>query len=169
MTLTGKKNNNSFSLIGNQTCSNMVPDLDNIKTSCINVFLLPLQSDNWESPINNKFLLKIHKDKLNNLQAYFNNEDIAHYLEIINLLEILIPLYEKWKQENPDKANNIISMVYTTTMIKIKPEYEIYHQIFGKPDKILGQTYNSKFLIKIQDLMKKENITIEKIKVSLLN
>ena len=168
MSLSGKINTKHFILSGKNS-GTIIPDLDNIKTSCINVFLLPLQSDNWESPINNKFLLKINKDKLINLQAYFNNEDITHYLEIINLLEILIPLYEKWKQENPDKANNIISMVYTTTMIKIKPEYEIYHQIFGKPDKILGQTYNSKFLIKILDLMKKENITIEKIKVSLLN
>jgi hypothetical protein len=58
-------------------------------------------------------------------------------------------------------------MVYTTTMLKIKPEYEIYHQLLGKPDRILGDKYNSTKLLKIQSLMKEENINLEKIRQQL--
>jgi hypothetical protein len=150
-----------------KSSSVFIPDFEPIKNSCINVFLLPLQSENWETPTANQFLLELHKKKLTHLQTFFANDDITHYLEIVSLLQMLIPLYEKWKKENPDKSNNIISMVYTTTMLKIKPEYEIYHQLLGKPDRILGDKYNSTKLLKIQSLMKEENINLEKIRQQL--
>ena len=166
MSLSGKATNYGISLKGNNNQDNSMymPELHSIKTSCINIFLLPLQSENWAIPLENQFLLDIHKQKLSTLYLFFKNEEIIHYLEIISLLQILLPIYEKWKKDNPDTKNNIISMVYITTMLKIKPEYEIYHQIFGKPNRILNEIYNSKHLLNIQTWMKEENITIDKLK-----
>ena len=165
MSLSGKATKKMLSLKGNnQDASISIPEFNSIKTSCINIFLLPLQCENWSTPIENQFLLDIHKQKLATLQLFFKNEEISHYLEIISLLQILLPIYEKWKKDHPDTKNDIISMVYITTMLKIKPEYEIYHQIFGKPNRILNETYNSKHVLNIQTWMKEENITLDKLK-----
>lgn len=173
MSLSGKSKSNAsmISLHGkgsNQDDSLYIPEFHSIKISCINIFLLPLQSDNWSIPLENRFLLDIHKQKLNNLQLFFKHEEVNHYLEIISLLQLLLPIYEKWKKENPDTKSDVISMVYTTTMLKIKPEYEIYHQLLGKPNRLLNETYNSKTLLNIQSWMKEENINLEKIKQRLL-
>ena len=169
MSLSGKPTNKMISLKGNNLDNSMyIPEFHSIKTSCINIFLLPLQSENWAIPLENQFLLDIHKKKLSTLQFFFKHEEIAHYLEIISLLQILLPIYEKWKKDNPDTTNNIISMVYITTMLKIKPEYEIYHQIFGKPNRLLNEIYNSKHVLNIQTWMKEENITLDKLKHKLL-
>ena len=169
MSLSGKPTNYRMSLKGNNLDTTIyIPEFNSIKTSCINIFLLPLQSENWLTPLENQFLLDIHKQKLSALQLFFKNEEITHYLEIISLLQILLPIYEKWKKDNPDTKNNIISMVYITTMLKIKPEYEIYHQIFGKPNRLLNETYNSKHVLNIQTWMKEENITLDKLKHKLL-
>jgi hypothetical protein len=49
-------------------------------------------------------------------------------------------------------------------MIKLKPEYEIYDSILGKPQKINKETYNEIIINEIQKLMIMENTTYDKIK-----
>ena len=59
--------------------------------------------------------------------------------------------------------NGVINMVYRTTKIRLKPEYEIYHIILGKPDMKLKEKYMEEVLIDIRTLMSKERITFEQI------
>ena len=49
-------------------------------------------------------------------------------------------------------------------MIKLKPEYELYDNILGKPLKINKQKYNDDIINDLQKWMIMDNITYEKIK-----
>ena len=49
-------------------------------------------------------------------------------------------------------------------MIKLKPEYELYDNILGKPLKSKKQKYNDDIINDLQKWMTMDNITYEKIK-----
>jgi hypothetical protein len=53
-------------------------------------------------------------------------------------------------------------------MIKLKPEYELYDAIFGKPKRENNQIYNDSIIEMIQQLLTRENMTFQKIKEVLL-
>jgi len=59
--------------------------------------------------------------------------------------------------------------MYKTTMIRLKPEYEIYDNIIGKPKREKNESYNELIIKDIQLLLKNENITFNKIKDIILN
>ena len=46
----------------------------------------------------------------------------------------------------------------------MKPEYEIYNLIFGKPDKKNQETYNMSYINEIQQMLNEDDVTFEKIK-----
>ena len=60
---------------------------------------------------------------------------------------------------------NLSTMIYkTSTLLKLKPEYEIYDLILGKPDKKLKQKYNDEIITCIEKLLCIDNINFNKIK-----
>jgi hypothetical protein len=61
--------------------------------------------------------------------------------------------------------NDVVTMVYKTTMIQLLPEYEIYNSILGKPKREKNQSYNQDIINDIKNLMMSlENINYNKIK-----
>jgi len=61
-------------------------------------------------------------------------------------------------------SNEIMTMVFKTSMIKLLPEYEIYDSIFGKPKRELNEKYDDDVINKIKELLKEYDITYRKIK-----
>jgi hypothetical protein len=59
---------------------------------------------------------------------------------------------------------DVLTLMYKTTMIKLKPEYEIYDNILGKPERSLNQKYNEEIINVIQHLLNIDNINFNKIK-----
>ena len=49
-------------------------------------------------------------------------------------------------------------------MIRLRPEYEIYDAIFGKPKREKNQFYNDETIIFIKRALIQENISFKKIK-----
>jgi hypothetical protein len=88
------------------------------------------------------------------------------------MLKVFKVLIEKHKiLEDYDKnvnakrdSNEIMTMVFKTTMIKLLPEYEIYNSIFGKPKRELNEKYDVDIIGKIKELLKEDDITYKKIK-----
>jgi hypothetical protein len=67
------------------------------------------------------------------------------------------------------KTNDFTSIVYKTAMIKLKPEYELYDAIFGKPKRDKNQSYNDATISSIRHLLTRENTTFQKIKEQILS
>jgi hypothetical protein len=68
---------------------------------------------------------------------------------------------ERRLYQNP--KNQLISMVYRTTMIKLKPEYELYDNILGKPQRVKNEYYNEEIIKEIQKWMLLEDVSYQKI------
>ena len=67
------------------------------------------------------------------------------------------------------EKNYITSMIYKTTKIVLLPEYEIYNSIIGKPKRSTNEKYNENIINEIARLIKREDITYDKIKTIVEN
>ena len=74
-----------------------------------------------------------------------------------------------FRSSSSNETNEIINMVYRTTLIKIMPEYEIYDNIIGKPKREENQVYKEDIIQDIQRYMLLENTTFQIIRDKITN
>jgi hypothetical protein len=90
------------------------------------------------------------------------------YKELINAFEAI--LLEHQQLEELEKtiyggdSKDVTTMIYRTAMIRLKPEYEIYDILYGKPKRSENEEYNMVIVEYIERLLKIEGITFHKIK-----
>jgi hypothetical protein len=90
------------------------------------------------------------------------------YKELINAFEAILAehqqLEELEKTIYSGDSKDVTTMIYRTAMIRLKPEYEIYDILYGKPQRSENQDYNVILIEYIEHLLKIEGITFHKIK-----
>ena len=142
-----------------------------LKERILNNYLIPLVSKQWNVLKENIYFI----DEIQNKIKYHNDiykqdePELVAYNEMLKVFKVLI---EKQKMlEDYDKtmngkrdSNEIMTMVFKTSMIKLLPEYEIYNSIFGKPKRELNEKYDDDIISKIKELLKEDDITYKKIK-----
>jgi hypothetical protein len=152
--------------------SNIVKDVSfefkKIKIRILNLFILPLLSKKWKIIKDNLFLLDQLKHKIDYFYNCYKTEEILLYKDVLNMFDFFIQ--QQIQLEDMEKKiygtsqkDQVISMVYRTTMIKLKPEYELYDNILGKPKRIENQTYREDIIDDICKFMTLENINYQKI------
>ena len=60
-------------------------------------------------------------------------------------------------------------MIYKTAMVKLKPEYEIYDILFGRPLRSKNEEYKQYIIDEIQQLLTVHDVTFDKIRFFLTN
>lgn len=135
-----------LSLLGKGTMSenNMFGGIpkEEMKKKMIDKLLIPLFQKKWDKVDENLLLFgntfRALKDEM--------------YLYLLKTIELLV-------QEHKMKlAPSEPQLMFILPPIKLKPEYEIYKLIFG------NSKYDDAKLERIRKLLKKENITFDKIK-----
>lgn len=144
-------------------------EIQQFKIQIINSFLLPLYSKRWQYLKENFFLIDSFKQKIHYLYNKYKSDEIILYFDMINLCEILVDNFVKLEMEEKSNMTNkveqlSVSLVYKTAMIKLKPEYELYDSIRGKPQRSNNEEYNEDIIQDIQKLMVMDNINYELIK-----
>ena len=173
-TLTGKNVITGNNLSGkNEYSQKSIPiDIKNLKIKIINNIILPLISKQWSQLYENMFFLETIKQKIDYYYQLYKLEDLLLYKDIICAFEQIVnehtQLADLEKKVYSQRSDEFTSIVYKTTMIRLKPEYEVYDAIYGKPKRELKQFYNEQVVLFIRRLMNKENITFIKIKEQLL-
>ena len=152
----------------NENVNHIIPfQIKKLKIRIMNLFWLPLIAKKWQVLQKNLFLLDGLKRKLEYYYASYQLEDLLLYKDLLHLFEIFVEqqvqleTMEKKIHQNP--KNQIISMVYRTTMIKLKPEYELYDHILGKPLREKQETYREEVIQEIQRCMLLEDVSYQKI------
>lgn len=174
--LSGKNTSNKYHLTGKINAKNTIPyEINKLKIRILDLFILPLLSKQTSKIQENRFLLDRFKEKLNTYHKMYKIEELLLYKEMLNIYEVFadqqLQLEEttaKIDKENSSK-NDMITMMYITTMIKIKPEYELYNSILGRPKRELNETYKEGIIQDIQRCMIMENITFQKMKEIITN
>lgn len=172
-TLVGKNNGFCNNLLGrNETQKGIPNEIKSLKIKIINNIILPLISKQWEELYENMFFLDNIKQKLDKYYQLYKLEDLLLYKDIIRAFETIFnehtQLVDLEKKIHSNIGEEFTSIFYKTTMIRLKPEYEIYDAIFGKPKRDKNQSYNEDIIAFIRRSLNQEKTTFKKIKESVL-
>ena len=63
---------------------------------------------------------------------------------------------------------NLINIIYKTSMIKLKPEYDLYNLILGAPNIASGEDYNPEIINDILQMVGYVNTSFQKIQQGIL-
>jgi hypothetical protein len=167
-TLSGKFNYES-SLSGKMELKINYDKLKEIKIYLLNKILLPAIQNNWDKLKENLLCLNNIEDKLNYYSEKYPLGELDYYKNLIRLTELLMLKDKEIKllEKNNNDTESIGTFFYKTCYVKLKPEYEIYNLILGKPKK--GEGYNTNIINNINILLKKDNISFQEIKSNIEN
>jgi len=142
-------------------------DIRNIKIKIINTIIMPLISKQWDVLYENMFFLDTFKTKLDRYYQIYKLDDLLIYKDILRAFELVISehtqLSDLEKKMNTINGNEFTSIVYKTTAIRLKPEYEVYDVIFGKPKREKNEVYNEQAILFIKRALVQENATFKRI------
>ena len=171
ISLIGKPLSNSLHNLGapsNSSGCSEPHEVKQLKIQILNKIIIPTVNEDWEYLLKNSFLANVFLDKLNLYYSKYKLEDLCLYKEIIRGFELiinehslLVDLQKKYYKDNPD---NKATIAFRTVMIKLRPEYEIYGLIYGKPLRSKKEVYNDTIIKELSILLKMNNIDFEKIK-----
>ena len=140
-----------------------------IKIYLLNKILLPAIQKKWVELKENLLCLEHIQQKINYYSEKYPLSELDYYKNLIQLTESLMAKEDEIKRlSNMNMTTDDITKIYYhTSYIKLKPEYEIYNLILGKPPKSKG--YESNIINNINVLLKKNNISFQEIKKTLEN
>jgi len=174
LSLSGKKTYNALALTGKPFSSNptISTEIKKIKILFFNRLIIPLLSKQWKILYENLFCLDKVKNKLVYYYKNYKLDDLIMYIELIKAIELILSEHkeleelEKKVYASTSESSNISfsTMIYKTSMIKLKPEYEIYNLILGPPNMKLQEKYNEEIIKHIEKLLLVDNITFNNIK-----
>lgn len=179
LTLNGKSNYNEHNLLGKSKYGSQPPktlnEIKKIKIRILNNYLIPLYKKQWKKLYENLFFLPKIKEKINVYKDFSNFEDLQLYIDLIQILEIVIEkekLLEKQQQNMKMRFSSTteinspqaMSMMVQLTTIRLLPEYELYHSLFGKPKKETKEMYELQKLNTIKKLLERENMDYQQMK-----
>lgn len=175
LSLSGKKTYNTLNISGKQLYfgkSKISEEIDNFKISILNNLIFPLISKDWQSLNENMYSLDRLKTKIDTYYESYKLDDLLIYKEVINAIELVLMEHkelEVLEKKIYGETTNLSTMIYKTAMVKLKPEYEIYNLILGKPSRTLNQTYIDEVINDINKLLSQTDINFNKIKEFICN
>jgi hypothetical protein len=174
--LTGKNHINTNNLLGKSNISKDIPnDIKELKIQIMNSMILPIVSKKWNIISENMFHLEKLKQKIKYFIELYKLDELLIYIYLLDLLDLLVKEHEQFEEleqkmygssgtGNSGYSQELTYMVYKTTMIRLKPEYEVYDNIYGKPQISKNEFYDPLIIEDIKQLINKDNITFTKIK-----
>lgn len=170
--LTGKEHGNRMNLKGFAFvhCTPVSTKIKIIKDRIIEDYLVPLFTNQWSTLYENSFFIENILKKVNHFYQKHKLEELTAYYELLRVIKKLVEnyqtleTYEKQLFSSRLHANEVSSLIFKTTKVRLLPEYEIYDSILGKPKKELQEKYDDNAIAIIKTLLEKDDCTYEKIK-----
>jgi len=140
-----------------------------VKDKIIQNYLIPLFSKQWNILKENIFFIDEIQNKVNYFYEIYSLNELLVYIELLKVLKILVENYTLLENSNgyshgKHEKNEVMSMIFKTSIIRLLPEYEIYDSILGKPKRELNETYDDKLIKHIKNMLSEDDITYNKIK-----
>jgi len=175
LSLTGIDRINLHVLIKNNITdsSGITPiEVTKLKASIMKLIIIPFMSKNWKVLEQNLVFFDSIKKTLTNLIARYNNLDLQIYLDLIKAFETAVFLHMEvlnLEEKLYGSCDNLSTLVFRTTMIRLKPELELYNLVYGRPNFKVGEKYDVNIVNDIELLLKINNTTFDQIKTFLLD
>ena len=169
--LTGFNKINKITLSGKNDViyNNTSYKIKLLKDSIINTYLVPLCSKQWDILNENVFFIEHYSQQLISFYKTYKLDELLVYIELLKILKLLLDKHNllidvESQHKMKRDPNEVVSMIYKTSMIRLLPEYEIYNSILGRPKREKNESYNEKVIIDIKKCIQVENTTFQKIK-----
>lgn len=169
--LSGSKNKNNHILIksGITKCSEIKLPVEvmKIKSTIMKLIIIPFMSKNWKVLEENLVFFDNIKTRLTSIIARNKCDDLQIYQDIIVAFETAVFLHMEitnLEEKLYGCSTNLSTLVFRTTMIRLKPELEFYNLVFGRPNLKAGEKYNMDIVNDIAVLLKMDNVTFDQIK-----
>jgi hypothetical protein len=140
-----------------------------LKDKIINTYLVPLFSKQWDILNENFFFIEHYSQQLLLFYKTYKLDELLVYIELLKILKILLDKHNllidtESQQKMKRDPNEVVSMIYKTSMIRLLPEYEIYNSILGRPKRENKEGYDENVIDDIKKCIKLENTSFQKIK-----
>ena len=144
-----------------------------IKDRVVEDYLMPLFTNQTHTLFENVYFIDNIQKKIHYFYEIYKLDDLIVYIELLKVIKMLIENYQiidnyETQTNNVGNSkinkNDVVSLIFKTTKIRLLPEYEIYDSILGKPKKEFNQTYNNNIISAIKKLVEKENASYKTIK-----
>lgn len=175
LSLSGKRTDTSLHYLGGTSeLKTVVPQpVQDVQLLIMDNIIMPLVSSKWKTLEENLFLVDLLNVKIDYyLKIYPNAPSLNLYKNILtiykNVLNEHIQLIKLEDGMYGACKDNLINIVYKTTMINLKPEYSLYNLILGSPDIANGEVYNQNILNDILNLLAFDSINFQKIKETII-
>jgi len=175
-TIAGKSQHSSLSLTGcitDQITNNLPAEIQNIKILIMKLIIIPFLAQQWNKLEENICFIDNLSNKIDfYLSIYNDNEHLLLYKDLLVAFETIVFQHMEIKNLEKyfrDEDENIPTLVFKTTMVRLKPEYEIYNLIIGKPALNNGMKYNENILSDIRKLMILDYTNFDTIKTYITN
>lgn len=162
--LTGNNSDNLINLTGIQKEGYKEPIyVIRLKKQIFNLYIIPLQNFRWEIVNQNMFKYDILYERLLKYYKMNPSEDLSMYIQLLDVIYQINGEYNKFREDDIIRdLKGIAKLSENMPTIKLAPAYELYNLILGRP-KQKGK-YDDFIIKQIQDLLKIDNITFDKIK-----
>ena len=175
-TLSGVKNTNLHVLINsgnNSGCGIKLPnEVIRLKSQIMKFIIIPFMSKNWKVLEENLVFFDKIKSKVTTYTSRYHCIDLQLYSDLLEAFETAVFLHMEittLEKKLYGSDCNMSTLLFKTTMVRLKPELELYNLVIGKPKLKLGEKYNSNILSDIQILLEMDNATFEQIKKFITN
>ena len=140
-----------------------------LKDNIINTYLVPLFSKQWDILNENVFFIDHYSQQLTSFYKTYKLDELLVYIELLKTLKLLLDKHNllidiESKHAMKRDPNEVVSMIYKTSMIRLLPEYEIYNSILGRPKRETNEGYNENAISDIKKCIQLENTSFQKIK-----
>ena len=170
--ITGKNTNTIMSLKGfkyNESINEIPIEIKNIKIMIMNLIIVPFMSKQWKKLEENICFLDILTRKIDSyLSMYVDNEYLLLYKNLLVAFETSvnqhIEINNLEKHFKSEGSSNAGTVVFKTTMIRFKAEYELYNLIVGKPQFKIGEKYKDPIILDILKLLDLNTINFDYMK-----
>lgn len=170
--ITGKNTNTIMSLKGftyNESTNQTPIEIKNIKIMIMNLIIVPFMSKQWKKLEENICFLDILTRKIDSyLAMYTDNEYLLLYKNLLVAFETSVNQHMEInnleKHFRSEGSTNAGTMVFKTTMIRFKAEYELYNLIVGKPQFKIGEKYKDPIISDIVKLLDLNTINFDYMK-----
>jgi hypothetical protein len=178
LSMSGARNQTYFNICGytntnSQSLSQNIPtEVKKIKIQILNCYIIPFMSKNWKVLEENFVFFYVIISKLTSFNTRYPNLNLKIYIDLLYSFETAVFLnIENTNLEEKlyGKECNMSTILFKTVMLRIKPEYEIYNLIFGKPNFKCEESYNTNILNDILTLLHTDNVTFIQIKTNISN
>jgi hypothetical protein len=172
--MNGRKTSKTpINITGKTTITVITPiEVRDVQIDILNNIIIPLAANKWAVVEENLFFVDVLKKKLENYIKIYNMPSLKMYIDILTIYNNVLNEHKHAldleSKVYTSTSENLINIIYKTSMIKLKPEYDLYNLILGAPNIASGEDYNPEIINDILKMVGYVNTSFQKIQQGIL-